>query len=349
MEKFKMPNDLWLKFGCFLSGYNYNLLSECSEVSKKDLKKITSALVIISMIWAIVGYIFSIKYLNAGLFGSIIGSLFLTILIIQIERQIILTRNLGWKIKVARFLLGFIVAMIGATVVDQYIFKQDITKLKNDFAEERVKSRIKKDTKLHYENTTRFDSLIDANNQKLNRLNTQLKSTPPIITTIGARDPQTGKVTGYNSTPNPQLTIIQNQISQINNDNIGLNNQKTVSARDLNNTINNQQEIQKSEEAGFLDELELMVKFLINYKEYGKEYPVALVFYLFWLLFFLLIELSVLILKSSGEVNDYDKIVIYQQQIREERLKILEQRRTASIGEDQRIDNSDMFINNRPR
>ncbi len=349
MEKFKIPNDLWLKFGCFLSGYNYKLLSECSEASKKDLKKITSALVIISMIWAIVGYIFSIKYLNAGPWGSILGSVFLTILIIQIERQIILTRNLGWKIKVARFLLGFIVAMIGATVVDQYIFKQDIEKLKNDFAEERVKSRIKKDTKLHFENTTRFDSLIDANNQKLNKLNTQLKGTPPIITTIGTRDPETGKVTGYTSTPNPQLMIIQNQITQINNDNINLNNQKTGSARDLNNTVNNQQQMQKMEEAGFLDELELMVKFLINYKDYGKEYPVALIFYLFWLLFFLLIELSVLILKSSGEQNDYDRIVIYQQQIREERLKVLEQKRTASIGEDQRIDNSDSFINQRPK
>ncbi len=59
MEKFKMPSDLWLKFGCFLSGHNYKILSECSEASKRDQKKITSALVIIALIRSIIGFIFS--------------------------------------------------------------------------------------------------------------------------------------------------------------------------------------------------------------------------------------------------------------------------------------------------
>jgi hypothetical protein len=349
MEKLRIPKDLWLRFGCFLSGYNYNILNECSEASKKDVKKITSALIIITMIWATVGYIFSIKYLNSGALGGIIGSLFLTILIIQIERQIILTRNLGWKIKIARFLLGFIVAMIGATVVDQYIFKQDIAKLKNDFAEERVKMRINKDTKLHFENSSRFDSLINVNVNLLNKLNSQLKTTPPLITVIASRDPETGKVTGYNTIPNPQFQNLQNQITNLTNDNIRLNNNKTQSAKDLNNTVTNQQNLQRSEEAGFLDELELMVKFLINYKEYGKEYPVALIFYLFWLLFFLLIELSVLILKSSGEETDYDKIVAYQQKIREQRLMALEDKRNAALGSDQNIDQSNSLVSNMPR
>lgn len=343
-----MPNDIWLKFGCFLSGYNFKLLSECSEASKKDVKKITSALVIISLIWAMVGYIFSVKYLDAGLLGSSLGSLFLLILIIQIERQIILTRDLGWKIKIARFFLGFIVAMIGATVVDQYIFKQDIQKIKKDFATERVNRRIQKDTDLHLVTTNRYDSLINANNQQLSMLNTQLRKTPALIYSPGPIDPLSGKPTLMPVT-NPRLSILQSQISQLNNDNSSLNNQKTLSAQNLNSTINNQQSLMQQEQAGFLDELELMVKFLINYKEYGKEYPVALVFYLFWLLFFLLIELSVLILKSGSEENDYDKIVLYQQQIRVERLKILEQKRTASIGEDLKIDSSGSFINQRPK
>lgn len=349
MEKFKFPNNLWLKFGCFLSGYNYKLLSECSEASKKDVKKITSALVIICMIWASVGFIFSKKYLNTGIATSLLASSFLTVLIVQIERQIILTRTINWKIQTARFLLGFIVAMIGATVVDQYIFKQDIDKLKSDFAEERVKSRIRKDETLNNNNKIRFDSLIYINKQEIAILEEQLKRTKPTITKPLAIDPLTGKVTSLITIENPQLALINNKITRKENDNINLNNEKTKSDIDLNNTKNNQQNIQKQEEAGFLDELDLMVKFLINYKEYGKEYPVALVFYSLWLLFFLLIELSVLILKSGTEQNDYDRVVIYQQNIREERMKILEQKRTASLGEDQRIDNSGTFLNQSPR
>jgi hypothetical protein len=87
MEKFKIPKDLWLKFGCFLSGHNYQILSECSEASKRDQKKITAALVIITLIWSIIGFIFSNKYLNFGILGSIVGAGFMATLIVQIERQ----------------------------------------------------------------------------------------------------------------------------------------------------------------------------------------------------------------------------------------------------------------------
>ncbi len=349
MQKLQIPKDLWLKFGCFLSGHNYQLLSECSEASKRDIKKITSALVIIAIIWATVGYIFSLKYLNSGWIGGIIGSLFLTVLIVQIERQIILTKSINKKIMFARFLLGFIVAMIGATVVDQYIFKQDIEKIKKDFAAERVTSRIAKGQEFFQNQSSKYDSIIANNEQKISILTAKLNRTPSTITQISARDSETGRPTGYITIPNPAYTQLSDQINNLNRESSTWNTERNSAAKDLNDMINSKQKELIAEEAGFLDELELMIKFLINYKDYGKEYPVALFFYLLWLFFFLLIELSVLILKSSSESNDYEKIIEYQQQIREERLKILEQKRTASLGESFKIELSNHLIDNLPK
>jgi hypothetical protein len=36
-------NNWWLKFGCFLTGYNYNILDASSEISAKAVKRYTSA------------------------------------------------------------------------------------------------------------------------------------------------------------------------------------------------------------------------------------------------------------------------------------------------------------------
>jgi hypothetical protein len=348
MEKFKMPKDLWLKFGCFLSGHNYQILSECSEASKRDQKKITSALIIISIIWATVGYIFAIKYLGGNITAGIIGSIFLTIIIIQIERQIILTKSIGWKIMASRFLLGLIVAMIGATVVDQYIFKQDIEKIKKDNIDLRIKNRIISDQVFNTKQTSRFDSIINTNSIRLNSLLNQLKKTPPMTTVVTKRD-ENGKPVEFASQPNPQFQFLQSQITTLQQENNNWAIQKNNSANNLNSTINQKKDASIKEDDGFLDELELMVDFLINYKKYGKSYPVALAFYTLWLLFFLLIELSILILKSSNESNDYEKIVEYQQKIREQRLMILEDKRNAALGSDQNIDATNSLITNIPK
>lgn len=348
MEKFKLPKDMWLRFGCFLSGHNYQILSECSEASKRDQKKITSALIIISIIWATVGYIFAIKYLGGGYVSGILGSIFLTILIIQIERQIILTKSISWKIMIARFLLGLIVALIGATVVDQYIFKNDIEKIKKDNIDKRIKSRIIADEVFNSKQSASYDSIVNRNDSELNSLSFKLKKTPPTINTVTKRD-EKGKAIEFQTITNPQFVFLQSQITSLQQQNTDWRLKKNQSANDLNSARNQKKDASAKEEDGFLDELDTMVDFLINYKQYGKAYPVALAFYTLWMLFFLLIELSILILKSSNESNDYEKIVEYQQKIREQRLMILEDKRNAALGSDQNIDASNSLIIKAPK
>ncbi len=350
MEKFKMPSDLWLKFGCFLSGHNYKILSECSEASKRDQKKITSALVIIALIWSIIGFIFSSKYLNFGIWGSIFGSAFMAVLIIQIERQIILTYKLNSWAKFFRILLGIIVATIGASIIDQYLFANDINDIakKKVFAEAQIES--KNDRILYNNSLLQIDSSINQNKENYQKIETLIKQLPLTVsaggggTSFGADGKAIAKTNG-NRIPNPDISQLRAQQNSLISSNQLLERSRLENEYNYNEAQKKKQDEISKRNPGFLKELNSLIEYLLNF----DPYPTALIFYLIWFFFFILIESLVLIIKSGDHLNDYDKIVIYQQQIREERLKILEQRRTASIGEDQKIDNSDAFINQRPR
>lgn len=49
----------WIKFGCKLTGWNENVLGQCSEASKSQLNKYTSALLILMIVWSIIGFCFA--------------------------------------------------------------------------------------------------------------------------------------------------------------------------------------------------------------------------------------------------------------------------------------------------
>ncbi len=41
----------WIRFGCFLTGYNYSILRNCSEAAFKSVKKYTAAMLIVCILW----------------------------------------------------------------------------------------------------------------------------------------------------------------------------------------------------------------------------------------------------------------------------------------------------------
>lgn len=46
----------WIKLGCKLTGWNPTLLAQCSEASRSQLSKYTSALMILMTIWSVTGF-----------------------------------------------------------------------------------------------------------------------------------------------------------------------------------------------------------------------------------------------------------------------------------------------------
>lgn len=349
MEKFKIPNDLWLKFGCFLTGYNYQLLSESSEASKKYIKKITSALLIIVSIWSMVGYMFASRYAGASDFVSLLGGLMAGIIIIQIERQIILGGRVKSSTIIFRLLLGLIVAIIGALILDQVFFKNDIAKKKEDLLVKRIEERVS-DVQNNAQkningNLYKIDSLrtkIDDNNkiaasagykiqtgsQVTQQQIAQTKSSIPITTTTSTKSFQSHPKLEENKDLRNQVAIYESY--------------NKLESDSLFSRIERAKIVARNEPPGFLDELTIIV-------ELATQSGIALFAYIIFLLFFIFIELFIVLAKLNDGDNDYHRLIQYQEMIREERLKVLENRRTASIGEDRLIDNSDNLINQRPK
>ena len=82
----------WIKFGCFLTGWNSSILSQCSEASFKHLKEIYCSLININYTMGIYWILFCRKVCRSSMVGDVLSHLlFFVVIVIQIERQIILT------------------------------------------------------------------------------------------------------------------------------------------------------------------------------------------------------------------------------------------------------------------
>lgn len=350
MKNFFLASDWWLRFGCFLSGHNYQILSECSEASKRDQKKITSAMVIITIIWSIIGYIFSNKYLNFGPWFSIFGSIFMAVLIVQIERQIILSAKLNHWAKFFRVLLGIIVAIIGASIIDQYLFANDIQKI----AQASVESKALKESNIAknaYQSAIgQLDSTITLEKINYQKLQTQILRLPATLAGGGGGkkyDASGNLISEQQSSriPNPEIANLRAFQSAIQSKIILLEKEKIQKGEAYALEVKNKAQEILNRQPGFLDELNALINYLLDF----DPYPTALIFYLIWFLFFLLIESLVLIIKSSHHENDYEKVVDYQQNIRIRRLMALEDKRNAALGSDAMINSSSSLLNNLPK
>ena len=67
-----MMKDFWLKISCFFTGFNYEIVKNSSVAAAKTVKKNMSALILISMLWAFIGFNFTARYLHGSILTSAI-------------------------------------------------------------------------------------------------------------------------------------------------------------------------------------------------------------------------------------------------------------------------------------
>ncbi len=311
--------DWWVKFGCFLTGYNYQIVRNSSEVTAKAVKKYLSALLIISGVWGFIGFSFTERYLKAGTVGSIIGAILLIILVIQIERQIILSVGKNWWASGFRILIGLVMAILGSVIIDQIIFKDDVEKERISTIQEEVNRLLPIKTRELKNQIGQIDSMILIKEVERNQVSNEVSLRPtismPSSTGRYERD-STGKMVligqdvTNSSAPNPKAGMIP----QINEQLQLLQQAKT----EKENMIINMQGVIEEElksKIGFLDEINTL--FSIIWRS-----PVALFVWFLWFTFFLAIELFVLVTKLFDTVNDYDKTITHQMAVR---LRMLEE------------------------
>lgn len=312
-------SNLWIRFGCFVTGYNYYLIRTSSEASGKTIKKFLSAIIIVSTLWAFIGYAFAQRYLHAGKDACMIAAVLMIVMVVQIERQITLSTS---KHKLAfsfRVLIGVVMAIIGSVILDQIIFKDDIEKAKISDIQGEVNRLLPIKTQELSLQIQQLDSSIRAKERERSDLIIDIAKRPrissPSTSLVYQKDSSgnmvaVGKTVTSNSVANPKVDLIPGIDSQIKY----LQTEKT---KRENDKINVQQFLEDDlkSKIGFLDELKTLFVILF-------DSAIAFAIWALLFLFFLAIELFVLVNKFGDKINDYDEIIRHQMNIR---LKMLEQ------------------------
>ena len=317
--------DYWVRFGCFIIGHDYKLLRNCSEASKRSVKKYLSAILIISIFWGLLGYIFFSHYLKTEKVGSIIAGLVMMIIVIQIEKQIILAPGKNKWGRRFRVLIAIVMAIIGSVITDQIIFKDDVAKSRINKISKEVNDALplktqeinkeiesleiliakKESERIAMKNDIDLNPFLRINeSQTINHPVRQTKSNGIIIDTI-----ITKKNTSSSEVPNPNiqsLPRIENDINQLRSQ----INSKQNSLLSIRENLNKK----FSSSRGLSEELTTLFEILFSN-------PITFFVWFCFLLFFLAIELFVLMSKIGDSENDYDKLINYQMEIR---IKMLE-------------------------
>jgi hypothetical protein len=312
-------NDRWLRFGCFLTGYRYDIVIGCSELSAKRVKRFTSAMIIISILWAFVGFAFSDRYLKTELYGSLIGAFTTLVMVIQVERIIIHSPKSA-LLASSRSLLGLTMAVIGSVIIDQIIFAEDIEKEKLFADQGKIEKLLQSESSELRNVIAQIDSALLYKENERQKLNDEI-SDKPTLTYYSKHvrmekkpsDSLASEVVTTTATqqPNPKIDILKSVDEQIQN----LVKQK----REMETLLLNLRpavEAKIKKNVGFLDELDVMLSLV------ARSWIVLSVWIL-WIVILVALELLVLLGKWGEKETDYDLRLEQQKQLHIRRIELL--------------------------
>lgn len=298
--------------GCFLIGWNKDILKECGEASHRQFLKLISAIFIMMALWGTIGYCFADRYVNIeSTVLKIVVSLMFMLIVLCIERVIILTVGKAYLMTIMRVMLALCMAFLGACIFDQIIFRNDIQQAIQDQREDVKKETILKRMSIFENDEKRITQEMDSLNMKSVALGEELMKRPTIKSVNVSTQEQ---VVGVDENGNPkkvrnrnteivnianplaeqlksnnnQIEIYQNQLEQLRQD-------KKDIAQTVSEEIN-------TRPVGFIEELEATLKVVSNS-------IVSLVFYIVLFCFLTFLELFVLTIKMGDTKCDYDLIV----------------------------------------
>lgn len=314
----------WYRVGCFLTGWNPEILKNSSEASRRLLARYTSALMILIILWAFIGYCFTSKYVKASELICSISAFIFALIIIQIERQIILANGKNNWGKVFRISLGVIMAVLGSAIIDQYIFRNDIDRQMVERRNEEVAQILPKQLLTLDKELSKINFDIDSVSKQLAVVQKELYDNPtisirsasnekmPVTQENGTTTYQTKTVTTTTEIPNPRtedMKYLQSLLSTY--------RQKQELYVDKKMKAEENLRAELESKTGFLEELNAMIVLM------GKRWE-AIVFYGLMFLFFFCLELFVLITQNKNEICDYDMAVEHQLKMRAEAYKRLQ-------------------------
>ena len=298
--------------GCFLIGWNKEILNECGEASHRQFRKLLSAICIMMALWGTIGYCFAERYINIeSTTLKVMVSMMFMLIVLCVERVIILTVGKARLMTLMRVMLALCMAVLGSCIFDQIIFSNDIRQAIQERREDVIKETILKRMSIFDNDEKRITQEMDSLNKATIALCEELMKKPTIKSVNVSTQEQ---VVGVDENGNPkkarirnteivnvanplaeqlksnnsQIEIYQNQLEQLRQDkkDIAKNVTEEVSMRPL----------------GFIEELEATLSVV-------SKSVVSLVFYIVLFCFLTFLELFVLTIKMGDTKCDYDLIV----------------------------------------
>ncbi len=298
--------------GCFLIGWNKDILEECGEASYRQYRKLLSAISIMMVLWGTIGYCFADRYINIeSCWLKVCVALAFMLIVLCVERVIILTVGKAKLMSIMRVLLALCMAVLGSCIFDQIIFRNDIQQAIQEHREDVISATITKRLAIYDGDIQRITNDMDSLSKATIALNEELQKRPVIKGTNVSTQEQ---VIGIDENGKPQKvkTQVVNTVTlanplaeqlKANNDQIQIYSTQLEQLRqDKKEVAEKVREEMNLRDPGFIEELEATLKVVSQSK-------VSLAFYIILFCFLTFLELFVLTIKMGENKCDYELIV----------------------------------------
>ncbi len=318
--------------GCFLIGWNKNILKECGEASYRQFRKLLSAICIMMVLWGTIGYCFADRYINIeSCLLKICVALAFMFIVLCVERVIILTVGKARMMSFMRVLLALCMAILGSCIFDQIIFRNDIQQAIQEHREDIIKVTITKRLSIYDSDIQRITHEMDSLSKATIVLGEELQKRPTIQgTNVNTQE----QVVGVDENGRPKKVKVQsvntvtmaNPLAEqlkANNDQIQIYSNQLEQLRQDKKDIAQKTTEEVSQRApGFIEELEATLKVV-------SQSWISLAFYVILFCFLTFLELFVLTIKMGENKCDYELIVEHQLSLKKNLMTKTEQSLTT--------------------
>lgn len=318
--------------GCFLIGWNKNILKECGEASFRQFRKLLSAICIMMVLWGTIGYCFADRYINIeSVVWKVCVALAFMLIVLCVERVIILTVGKARMMSFMRVLLALCMAILGSCIFDQMIFRNDIQQAIQEHREDIIKETITKRLSIYDSDIQRITHEMDSLSKATIILGEELQKRPTIQGTNVSTQEQ---VVGMDENGRPKKVKVQsvntvtmaNPLAEqlkANNDQIQIYSNQLEQLRQDKKDIAQKTTEEVSQRApGFIEELEATLKVV-------SQSWISLAFYVILFCFLTFLELFVLTIKMGENKCDYELIVEHQLSLKKNLMTKTEQSLTT--------------------
>lgn len=318
--------------GCFLIGWNKDILKECGEASYRQFRKLLSAICIMMVLWGTIGYCFADRYINIeSCLLKICVALAFMLIVLCVERVIILTVGKARMMSFMRVLLALCMAILGSCIFDQIIFRNDIQQAIQEHREDIIKETITKRLSIYDSDIQRITHEMDSLSKATITLGEELQKRPTIqVTNVNTQE----QVVGVDDEGHPKKVKVQsvntvtmaNPLAEqlkANNDQIQIySNQLEQLRQDKKDIAQTTTEEVSQRVPGFIEELEATLKVV-------SQSWISLAFYIILFCFLTFLELFVLTIKMGENKCDYELIVEHQLSLKKNLMAQTEQSLTT--------------------